>query len=119
MRVDVEQQPASMMSSPPRLGPPNSYIHVIWLAAFPNDPHEYYDELDTERWSIRCVRVYRDRSYHACGYDSPNWRDVMPEAPVDDPDVINRDSQFRARTISKHEFEAAWRQATALKPEAR
>jgi hypothetical protein len=119
MCVDVEQGSASMMSSPPRLGPPDSYIHVIWLAAFPNDPHEYYDELDAERWSIRCVRVDRDRSYHAYSYNSSNWRDVMPEAAIQEPAAINRDSQFRARAISKDEFEAAWRQAAILKPEAR
>jgi hypothetical protein len=43
--------------TPPTLGPPASYIHVIWLAAFPGDVHEYYDELDAGRWSIRCVWV--------------------------------------------------------------
>jgi hypothetical protein len=96
---------------PPTLGSPASYIHVIWLAAFPEDVHEFYDELDAERWSIRCVRVYRDRSSTAFSYDSPNWRDVMPEAAIDEPDVINRDSQFLARTISREEFEAAWQGA--------
>jgi hypothetical protein len=88
-----------MTLAPPTLGPPVSYIHVIWLAAGPGDVHEYYDELDAERWSIRCVRVYGDRSSVSFSYHSPNWRDVMPEAAIDDPKVINRDSQFRARTI--------------------
>jgi hypothetical protein len=98
-----------MTLSPPTRGPPVSYIHVIWLAAGAGDVHEYYDELDAERWSIRCVRVYSDRSsVVAFSYDSPNWRDVMPEATIDDPEVINRDSQFRARTISREEFEIAW-----------
>jgi hypothetical protein len=100
-----------MTSSPPTLGLPASYIHVIWLAAFPDDVHEFYDELDAERWSIRCVRVYRDRSFRAFSYDSPNWRDVMPSAAIDEPDKLNRDTQFLARDISRDEFEAAWQAA--------
>jgi hypothetical protein len=97
-----------MSSRPPKLGPPAYYIYVIWLAAFASDPQEYYDELDEERCSIRCIRLYRDGSYKAFSYDSPNWRDVMPEAAIDEPDVINRDSQFRARAITREEFEIAW-----------
>jgi hypothetical protein len=105
-----------MNNSPPKLGPPTSHIHVIWLAAFPDNVHEFYDELDAERWSIRCVRVYRDRSFVAFSYASPNWRDVMPEAAIDEPDVINRDTQFLARTISREEFEIAWDAAQPENP---
>jgi hypothetical protein len=104
-----------MTTKPPQLGPPTSYIQVIWLAAFPEDVHEFYDELDAQRWSIRCVRVYRDRSSAAFSYASPNWRDVMPQAPIDEPGVINRDSQFHARAITQAEFDAAW-QAAASQP---
>jgi hypothetical protein len=93
---------------PPKLGPPTHYIHVIWLAAFPDDAQEFYDELDADRWSLRCVRLYRDGSRKAFSYDSPNWRDVMPAAAIDDPEVINRDTQFRARAITHEEFEIAW-----------
>jgi hypothetical protein len=105
-----------MNMAPPVLGPPTSYIHVIWLAAFPDDVHEFYDELDAERWSIRCVRVYRDRSSGAFSYASPNWRDVMPEAAFDEPEVINRDMQFLARAISREEFEIAWEAALPENP---
>jgi hypothetical protein len=102
-----------MNAERPKLGSPTHYIHVIWLAAFPGDPHEFYDELDAERFSIRCVRVYRDRSFTAFSYDSPNWRDVMPSAAIDEPDVINRDTQFLAHAISKEAFEQAWLEAIA------
>lgn len=107
--------PDSLLGLPPGLGPPVSYIHVIWLAAFPGDPHEYYDELDADRWSIRCVRVFRDRSLTRFSYRRKNWRDVMPEAAIDTPEIINRDSQFRARDITREEFETVWRSAN-LRP---
>lgn len=95
----------------PALGPPVSYIHVIWLAAFPGDPHEFYDELDAERWSIRCVRVFRERSLTRFSYRSKNWRDVMPEAAIGTAEIVNRDSQFRARDIAREEFEDVWQLA--------
>ncbi len=98
------------------LGPPIHYIHVIWLAAGANDPQEYYDELDEGRWSIRGVRLYRGDKYECFSHDSPDWRDVMPEAAIDEPDVINRDTQFRARAISRQEFETAWDAAQPENP---
>ncbi len=105
-----------MESEPPTHGPPAHHIHVIWLAACAEDAQEYYDELDADRWSIRCVRVYREGRSEAFSHASPNWRDVMPEAPVDTPDMINRDTQFRARAISAAEFEAAWLAALPENP---
>jgi hypothetical protein len=101
------------MSVPPILGQPTYWIHVIWLAAFSYDPQEFYDELDAERWSIRCVRVYRDGSSVAASYKSANWRDLMPEAAIDLPDIINRDSQFLAREIERAEFDMVWQAACA------
>jgi hypothetical protein len=102
-----------MNADRPQRGSPAHYIHVIWLAAFATDPQEYYDELDANRWSIRCVRLYRDGTSKAFNYESPNWRDVMPEAAIDEPDVINRDTQFLARPITRDAFEAAWQEANA------
>lgn len=101
------------LPTPPKLGTAHSHIHVIWLAAFPDDPHEFYDELDDGRWSLRCVRIYRDRSAKRFDYNSPNWRDVMPEAATPLPEIINADSQFRARTISVDVFDAMWQHAEA------
>jgi hypothetical protein len=99
-----------------KLGPPAHYIHVIWLAASADDPRDYYDELDANRWSIRCVRLYRDGTREAFSYESPNWRHVMPEAAIDEPDVINRDTQFLARSITRDAFAAAWQEAQSKNP---
>jgi hypothetical protein len=113
------QQYKIVISKPPKLGPPVHYIHVIWLAAFPDDVHEFYDELDAERWTIRCVRVYRDRSSRRFSYKSHNWRDVMPEATIGTSKEINRDSQFLARDITQEEFEDIWRAAGTDREKAR
>jgi len=97
---------------PPCPGPADSYVHGVWLKANEDEPAEYYDELDADRYSMRGVRKYRDGRFEACSYASENWRDVMPEGPFPPIDEINRDPEFAAKEISRAEFETVWSQAT-------
>jgi hypothetical protein len=100
---------------PPRLGPADSYFHGVWIDAPEGEAVDWYDELDASRWSIRCIRKYRDGRLEAFSYDSENWRDVMPEAPIPPVALINLDSQFSAEEISKSEFEDLWKAARSAK----
>jgi hypothetical protein len=95
----------------PDLGPPVSWFHGVWLTAPEGEPVDWFDELDAGRWSIRCVRKYRDGSMRAHSYDSANWHTEMPEAPMPPLEEINNQPEFRAREISKAEFEVLWEQA--------
>lgn len=79
-----------------------------------DEPIDFYDELDASRWSIRCVRRYRDGRLEAFSYASDNWRDKMPESSLPLVEVINQNPEFAAREISKDEFEDIWSQATRL-----
>jgi hypothetical protein len=88
-----------------------SYFHCVWISAREDEPIEYCDELDASRWSVRCVRKYRNGRLEAHSYASDNWRDVMPECSVSSLEMINRDPQFAARAISRAEFEAVWSRA--------
>jgi hypothetical protein len=99
------------LPGPPELGPPESWFCGVWLSANEDEPYEWYDELDASRWSIRCVRKYRDGRLEAYSYASDNWRDVMPETPIPPVETINRDPEFSAREISRAEFEAVWSEA--------
>jgi uncharacterized protein DUF6881 len=101
-----------LLPGPPQLGPPANYFLCVWISAAEDEPIEWYDELDASRWSIRCVRKYRDGSLEAHSYASENWRDVMPGSSIPPLEMINRDPQFVAREISKAEFEAVWSRAT-------
>ncbi|WP_136657848.1 hypothetical protein [Nitratireductor sp. XY-223] len=94
-------------------GVPASYCHVVWKTASGDDPCDYYDELDKARWSIRCVRRFRDGRLLAYSFASPNWRDVMPESAFPSIEEINADDEFLAAEISAGEFEAIWDRATA------
>jgi hypothetical protein len=85
-----------------------THMCVIWKAAGAGDPVLYFDEIDSERWSLRCIREYVDGTRRDFCNTSYNWRDVMPEAPIPPRDKINADTQFQARNISRKEFEALW-----------
>lgn len=102
------------LPKPPSFGPADSYFHGVWSEAREDEPVEYYDELDASRWSIRCVRKYRDGRLEAFSYANDNWRDVMPDAPIPPLETINRNPQFSAREISKSEFENMWKQASRV-----
>jgi hypothetical protein len=101
-----------MQRTPPKLGPPQHYIHVVWLDAPEGEPSEYFDELDGQRWTIRCVRKFADGSLAAFSYDTPNWADVMPAADVPPSEIIDQDPQFSARDISAEDFATIWKTAS-------
>jgi hypothetical protein len=109
---EVTRSPAKPeLPGPPQLGPPESYFYGVWIDATEDEPREYYDELDASRWSIRCVRKYRDGRYEAYSYASDNWRDVMPEAPIPRLADIDAQENVSAKEISKAEFDVVWDQA--------
>jgi hypothetical protein len=85
-----------------------TYVHVTWNAPGKGQPIGYYDEIDGDRWSIRCMREFSDGSFNTFSKTSHNWRDVMPEARIPDLAEINADPQFQARYMSRREFENLW-----------
>jgi hypothetical protein len=101
-----------LLPGPPVLGPPVSWFHGTWITAPDAEAVEWYDELDALRWSIRCVRRFRDGSLKAYSYASPDWRNEMPDVPIPPLQEINGNSDFCAKEISHAEFEAIWQEAT-------
>jgi len=101
----------TLLPGPPELGPPVTWFHGVWVSAPDDELVEWYDELDALRWSIRCVRKFRDGSFKAYSYSSPDWRCEMPDQPLPPLEEINENPDFVAREISKEEFEVAWERA--------
>jgi hypothetical protein len=106
-----------LLPGPPELGPPTSWVHVVWIGAPDDEAVDWYDELDAARWSIRCVRRFRDGSVQALSYASPDWRTEMPEVPIPPVDEINDNSDFQAKEITKIEFERVWSAASDRSPD--
>lgn len=101
--------------SKPKVGKPSSYLAVHWQAAASDGAHIYIDEIDAERWCIRCVRKYVDGRSVAFDYGTKNWKALMPETAMPTAVDINRDPQFSALEISAVEFETHWQAATKSK----
>jgi len=62
MEMTEQDKSSALLPETPELGPPASYFHGTWIGAPEEEAVEWYDELDAERWSIRCVRKFRDGS---------------------------------------------------------
>lgn len=99
------------LPGPPVIGPPASWEYFIWDEAGDDEELEWWDELDGERYSIRCVRCFRDGRAERYGLDHPHWRALMPEGQTPSLEEINEDPRFSGRAISRDEFEAVWRAA--------
>jgi hypothetical protein len=91
-----------------------SFIVVEWSAPGPGQPQLYYDEIDENRWSIRCIRIFADGTRHAFHERSYNWRDQMPEAAYPTLAEINTDPQFKAKRLFRKDFEKLWSEVYGL-----
>ena len=103
---------SNILPGAPELGPPASYFLGVWVGAPEDEAVEWYDELDASRWSIRCVRKFRDGSLKAHSYASADWRDTMPDQPIPPLEEINENADFIGKEITKAEFEDVWKRAT-------
>jgi hypothetical protein len=101
----------ALLPGPPELEPPVSWFHAVWVSGPDDEAVEWYDELDALRWSIRCVRKFRNGTLRAYSYASPDWPFEMPDQPFPPLEEINENPDFVAREISKQEFEVAWEEA--------
>jgi len=100
----TDEYKSNILPRAPELGPPASYFHGLWVGAPEGEALEWYDELDALRWSIRCVRKFRDGSLKAHSYASADWRDTMPDQPLPPLEEINENADFICKEIAKAEL---------------
>lgn len=73
-----------------------------------------YSEINQDRWEVRKVEVFQDGT---STYASPlyNTGDTwLAESQLPSMDEINKDSQFQADVISRHDFERIWLISTEM-----
>jgi hypothetical protein len=86
------------------------YIKVIWKHDLKEEPILLYSELDSNRWEVRKVEVFRDGSYGYAG-DGQEHRARLGVVPVPSLAEIAQGPEFEPCQIRKEEFEAIWRAA--------
>ena len=84
------------------------YVRVGWRHQRPDEPVILYSELDSNRFEVRKVEIFRNGR---CGYASPEGSSdgtklgtlAMPEL-----NEIAKDPQFQPVEITQREFESVW-----------
>jgi hypothetical protein len=89
-----------------------TYLKVIWLHHFDNEPVELLSELDADRMEVRKVEVFRNGILTFAGPQNTVGSTHLAEAQVPPVQVIASDPQFRPSEIDRDTFERAWRTAT-------
>ena len=81
---------------------------VCWFHDDNDEPELLYHEINNERYELRKIEVYKDGSFSMASEDysfggAELSMEVLPE--IED---INCDSQFKAKIITREEFEEVW-----------
>lgn len=80
-----------------------------WFHDFVNEPCIIYSEIDTQRYEVRKVEVYKNETVCKYGENiSDSQMELGDAAFPQNLDEINRDRQFYAKYITKEEFESIW-----------
>lgn len=80
-----------------------------WFHDFVNEPCIIYSEIDTQRYEVRKVEVYKNETVRKYGENiSDSQMELGDAAFSQNLDEINRDRQFYAKYITKEEFESIW-----------
>lgn len=84
------------------------YIYVRWKHDFPDEPIEFYAELDDNRYEIRKIEIHRNGKigYATDKIEINNTKLGLVQVP--ELNEIAKDEQFTPKEIKKEEFEDMW-----------
>jgi hypothetical protein len=87
------------------------YISVTWHHSHSDEPVELVSELDSERYEVRKVEIYRDGRKDFANSSSRSGNTALGYEPIPPLNEIAADDQFTPRMITKEEFEVVWLEA--------
>jgi hypothetical protein len=85
------------------------YIRVSWTHQDAQDPVLLYSELDSQRWEVRKIEIFRDGSVGYASAGSSSGDTKLGIVPVPELHVIAAEREFSPCEITKEEFEVLWR----------
>lgn len=85
---------------------------VHWLHDFEVEPDVIYSEVGGDGYEVRKVQHYRDGRVLKAD-ELHDFAEIgLSEVPVGSIDDVARQPEFRARLISRSDFEVVWSQAS-------
>lgn len=84
------------------------YLYVTWEHNFEDEPKEFYMELNKERFQERVLEIFEDGEI-AYATSSQEFNTFLAKENYPDIEEINSTEEFRAKLITKEEFEKVWK----------
>lgn len=84
------------------------YLYVTWEHNFEDEPKEFYMELNEERFQERVLEIFEDGKI-AYATSSQEFNTFLAKEDYPDIEEINSTEEFRAKLITKEEFEKVWK----------
>jgi hypothetical protein len=88
------------------------YWKVDWLHDFQSEPVRFYSEIGHDGYEIRKIQHYRDGRILKADEFHESAEIGLSEIPVGSIKDVASQPEFSAFSISREEFEQAWRCAT-------
>ena len=86
----------------------NYYFYARWKDAPIGMPTEFYSELDSNRYEIRKIEIFRNRKVGVATTKEHRGTTELGTIPVPSIEEINLQDEFSAEEISQLDFEKAW-----------
>lgn len=89
------------------------YLYVAWEHNFKDEPKEFYMELNEERFQERVLEIFEDGeiAYATSNQEFNTFlaKEAYPDIEEINATEDNATEEFRARIITKEEFEKVWK----------
>jgi hypothetical protein len=90
-----------------------SYIHSTWRSAPPDSPHEFYSELDPQRFETRKIEIFADGRVGYASAAGTTQDTRLSIEPLPTVSEIRAQGEFEINEITKSDFDAAWKMVGA------
>lgn len=87
------------------------YLCVSWEHDFPDEPIEFYMELDDRRNQLRVVEIHED-SHATFATKQVENGTFLAKEEYPTLEEVNLTEEFKAKLITKDEFEKIWYEKT-------
>ena len=84
------------------------YLRVRWLHDFSDEPVEFWNELDAERYEVRAIECFADGKYGYASESEEFGGTRLSGLPIPPLAEIAEDAQFLPEYVTPAEFEARW-----------
>lgn len=85
------------------------FLRVKWRHDDSGEPIEIYSQLDSTRFEVRKIEVFRDGTVQLAGPEVEQGDTYLSETAIPDVEAINADPDFSAEPIPGEQFWDLWR----------